>query len=86
VRAEPPPEAAGFRTVAGSRSEQDPFADFESDSPSDGSGGGDGDGSGVDVGPVEPTGPVGPVDPAEPEFDMDELRPAPEAEPPPSSP
>jgi peptidyl-prolyl cis-trans isomerase SurA len=86
VRAEPPPEAAGFRTVAGSRSEQDPFADFESDSPSDGSGVDDGDGSGVDVGPVEPTGPVGPVDPAEPEIDMDELRPAPEAEPPPSSP
>lgn len=30
VRAEPPPDAAGFRTVAGSRTEQDPFADFES--------------------------------------------------------
>lgn len=29
VRAEPPPEAAGFRTVAGSRAEDDPFADFE---------------------------------------------------------
>jgi len=30
VRAEPPPDAAGFRTVAGSRAEEDPFADFES--------------------------------------------------------
>jgi peptidyl-prolyl cis-trans isomerase SurA len=29
VRAEPPPEAAGFRTVAGSRTRDDPFADFE---------------------------------------------------------
>lgn len=29
VRAEPPPEAAGFRTVAGDRGEEDPFADFE---------------------------------------------------------
>lgn len=29
VRAEPPPDAAGFRTVAGSRSEEDPFAGFE---------------------------------------------------------
>ena len=29
VRAEPPPEAAGFRTVAGERDEADPFADFE---------------------------------------------------------
>lgn len=29
VRAEPPPEAAGFRTVAGSRGAQDPFAGFD---------------------------------------------------------
>lgn len=29
VRAEPPPDAAGFRTVAGSRAEEDPFAGFE---------------------------------------------------------
>lgn len=29
VRAEPPPEAAGFRTVAGSRTREDPFAAFE---------------------------------------------------------
>ncbi|MFP3939728.1 MAG: peptidyl-prolyl cis-trans isomerase [Thermoanaerobaculia bacterium] len=29
VRAEPPPEAAGFRTVAGSRDAQDPFAGFD---------------------------------------------------------
>lgn len=33
VRAEPPPEAAGFRTVAGSRTQEDPFAGFE---PEDG--------------------------------------------------
>lgn len=30
VRAEPPPDAAGFRTVAGSRADEDPFAGFES--------------------------------------------------------
>lgn len=29
VRAEPPPEAAGFRTVAGTRGQADPFAGFE---------------------------------------------------------
>ncbi|HUF78811.1 MAG TPA: peptidyl-prolyl cis-trans isomerase, partial [Thermoanaerobaculia bacterium] len=29
VRAEPPADAAGFRTVAGSRGQQDPFAGFE---------------------------------------------------------
>ena len=33
VRAEPPPDAAGFRTVAGSRAEDDPFAGFESVEP-----------------------------------------------------
>lgn len=82
VRAEPPPEAAGFRTVAGSRAEQDPFADFEPEAPSE-DGGDEGDGSGAGVEPVEPTGPAGPVDPAEPEIDMEELRPAPESEPPP---
>lgn len=80
VRAEPPQEAAGFRTVAGSRGEQDPFADFEpATAPGDDAEGG----SDVDVEPIEPTGPTGPVDPAEPEIDLEELRPAPEQEPPP---
>lgn len=83
VRAEPPPEAAAFRTVAGSRAQEDPFADFEAAEPADAAEPG-GDAEDVEVEAVEPTGPIGPVDPAEPEIDLEPMRPAPESEPPPA--
>ncbi len=80
VRAEPPPEAAGFRAVGGSRAEEDPFADFEPAEPASDA---EDDSDGVEIEAVEQAGPAGPVDPAEPVVDLEPRRPAPEAGPPP---